>query len=389
MATGPRIAVVGLGSIGAMTLWQLARRGASVTGFEQYSPGHDRGAHGGETRIFRTAYLESPDYVPLLQRARVLWRELEQETGADLLYLGGVLTIGSGATPEMGNIRASVESYGLDVEELTPASARTRYPQHTFEDDDAVVLDRSAGLLRPELAVLHAGLRAETLGATVHRYTRVTAVEPDDRGVTVHSDSGEERFDHAVVSTGPWAMELLERLGYAPDTIHVRRPVQAWFPARDPALFRWDRCPVFIRLTPLHCYGLPAADGSGLKLGLSYDDNLPVDDPRALDPTVTMTELAKMRDVARRLLPQVHPEPVRVSAYMEGYTADQHALVGPLPGSDRVTVLAGFSGHGFKLAPAFGELGADSALGTADSRPIPQLDPSRPLDLPPDDLTVL
>ncbi|MQA78508.1 MAG: N-methyl-L-tryptophan oxidase [Streptosporangiales bacterium] len=389
MASGPRIAVVGLGSIGAMTSWQLARRGATVTGFEQYSPGHDRGAHGGETRIFRTAYLESPDYVPLLQRARALWRELEAETGADLLHLGGVLTIGSGATAEMGNIRTSVESYGLDVEELTPAAARSRYPQHTFEDDDAVVLDRDAGLLRPELAVLHAGLRAETLGATVHRYTRVTAVEPDDRGVVVRSDAGEERFDHAVVSTGPWAMELLERLGYAAGTIHVRRPVQAWFPARDPSLFRADRCPVFIRLTPLHCYGLPATDGSGLKLGLSYEDNLPVDDPRALDRTVTVAELEKFRDTARRLLPQVYPDPTRVSAYMEGYTADHHALVGRLPGSDRVTVLAGFSGHGFKLAPAFGELGADTALGAAGTPPIPQLDPARPLGPPPGDFTVL
>lgn len=88
-----------------------------------------------------------------------------------------------------------------------------------------MVLDRDAGLLRPERAVLHASLRAEALGATVRRYTRVTAVEPDAHGVVVRTDARAERFDHAVVSTGPWAMELLGQLGYAAG--HRPRPPPA------------------------------------------------------------------------------------------------------------------------------------------------------------------
>ena len=53
-----RVAVVGTGSMGAMALWQLARDGVDAIGFERYSPGHDQAAAGGESRIFRTAYLE-------------------------------------------------------------------------------------------------------------------------------------------------------------------------------------------------------------------------------------------------------------------------------------------------------------------------------------------
>ncbi|HSR26685.1 MAG TPA: FAD-dependent oxidoreductase, partial [Candidatus Eisenbacteria bacterium] len=36
------VIVVGAGTMGSMALWRLARRGASVVGLEQFSPGHDR-----------------------------------------------------------------------------------------------------------------------------------------------------------------------------------------------------------------------------------------------------------------------------------------------------------------------------------------------------------
>src|SRR3989442_14438459 len=80
--------------MGAMSAWRLAARGARVIGFERFRPGHDRGSSHGDTRIFRTAYFESPEYVPLLQRAHGLWRQLEKESGAELLTLTGGLALG-------------------------------------------------------------------------------------------------------------------------------------------------------------------------------------------------------------------------------------------------------------------------------------------------------
>src|SRR5260370_6546656 len=80
--------------MGALSAWQLAARGARVIGFERFRPGHDRGSSHGDTRIFRTAYFESPEDVPLLQRAHGLWRQLEKESGAELLTLTGGPAIG-------------------------------------------------------------------------------------------------------------------------------------------------------------------------------------------------------------------------------------------------------------------------------------------------------
>jgi sarcosine oxidase len=78
-----------------------------------------------------------------------------------------------------------------------------------------------------------------------------------------------------------------------------------------------------------------------------------------------------------RFLPGLIPGPVRVSAFMDGYTPDGHALVGPLPAAPNVWMLGGFSGHGFKLAPAIGEVAADLIRHGKTSLSIAHLDPGR------------
>ena len=45
--TDCKLAVVGLGSIGSMALWQASHLSDSVTGFEAASPAHGRSAVGG------------------------------------------------------------------------------------------------------------------------------------------------------------------------------------------------------------------------------------------------------------------------------------------------------------------------------------------------------
>ena len=51
--TDGKLAVIGLGGIGSMALWQASRLSDSVTGFEAASPAHGRSAVGGDTRLFR------------------------------------------------------------------------------------------------------------------------------------------------------------------------------------------------------------------------------------------------------------------------------------------------------------------------------------------------
>jgi sarcosine oxidase len=64
---------------------------------------------------------------------------------------------------------------------------------------------------------------------------------------------------------------------------------------------------------------------------------------------------------------------------MYSNTPDFHFLVGPVPGLDNVTVLGGFSGHGFKFAPVLGDIAADLATGGQTRYPIAIFEPKRAL----------
>ena len=67
---------------------------------------------------------------------------------------------------------------------------------------------------------------------------------------------------------------------------------------------------------------------------------------------------------------------VRKWCGLEAQGFDNVPLIGPVPGIGGLTVAAGFSGHGFAIAPAVGRSVADQLAG----RPTPELaslDPSR------------
>jgi sarcosine oxidase subunit beta len=68
--------------------------------------------------------------------------------------------------------------------------------------------------------------------------------------------------------------------------------------------------------------------------------------------------------VAREVYPPVAETKVaRGWAGLEAFTPDDLPVLGPVPGLEGVLVAAGFSGHGFALAPAVGDLLARLALG--------------------------
>ncbi len=206
------VAVIGVGTMGSMALWQLARAGVHAIGFEQWSPGHDQSAAGGESRIFRTAYQEGTAYVPLLLRAHDLWRELEAESGFDLFTACGCLMIGPLEHDDLRRILTSARTYQVPHQVLDHRELTERYPQFRFLPGDSAVLDQRAGVLRPEFAVAAAARRAEELGATVLSGTRVQAVESSGSGIVVRTDGRDYRVGQAILAPGPWLHRLVPSL---------------------------------------------------------------------------------------------------------------------------------------------------------------------------------
>ena len=81
--------------MGSSAAFHLARRGVRVLALEQFELAHDQGSSHGYTRIMRHAYYNAPGYVPLVQRAQTLWRELEGISGEKLFIHTGGLSLGT------------------------------------------------------------------------------------------------------------------------------------------------------------------------------------------------------------------------------------------------------------------------------------------------------
>lgn len=372
-----KVGVIGVGTMGSMVMWQLARNGiTSVIGFEQFNIGHDRSAAGGESRAFRTAYLEGSEYIPLLIDSYQQWRELEQDTNTDLLTLTGGLTIGKPEEAAMKNMIQCVHDFELDHEILDWKQAKTYYPQHMLTPDEIIILDRKSGFLRPELAVLTAARRAEELGAAILRNTSVQSIEPHSAGVRVYAGDRIYEFEKVVVTAGPWLNQLLPIYN---DNFEVNRLLLSWFTSKKIKSFYPNQFPIFVHLTDdINLFGVPTVDGNTVKVAkVSSNGEGAVADPDAMDRNVQSEDVEQIIQGVKNYLPGLIPEPVRVTAYMDGYTTDHHSIAGFAPKQDNLLVFGGFSGHGFKLAPVMGKIALELLTSGKSNYAVQHLDPNR------------
>jgi sarcosine oxidase len=372
------VGVVGLGAIGSCALWRVAAQDTPVLGFEQFYPGHPYGSSHGLTRLYRLAALEGPQYVPLGQLALNLWHQLEAENNATVLTTTGGLNIGSPDSEVIRGTLESVQKFDLPHEVLTAGELRTRFPQHAVTDAEVAVIDPSAGVLRPERGINAAIASAEKRNARVVRNVRVTGIEPDADGVTVHTEARSFRVGELVVAAGAWTQKLLP----APEfSHHVKRVVMSWFQPRDneAATFAPEVFPVFVRDVPdtdTGAWGVPAVDGPLVKIGPeTYADH--EDDPDNIDRAIYASDTAGVSEYVRRYLPGLDPQPVKVQPCMIAPSQDDHFILGRHESLPHVVLAGGLGGHGFKYATAIGEVAASLATGAGSPVPIGTFTPDR------------
>lgn len=357
------LAVIGLGGVGAFVARAAARAGARVIGFEQRWPAHPGGSSHGESRVWRHAYFEHPDYVPLLRFSSADFGALELESGAALLQRCGVLVAGPpGSEIVAGCLRAAGE-HALPVEALDAAGLRARAPALAIGDDWSGVFEADGGFVRPEAAVDAALRVAARGGAVLQTGVAVSGLAEDDTGVTVQTPHGTHRARAVVVCAGAWTAALLPALS---GLLRVTRQVQGWF-SPDGAAADPDRLP---------CWLLDRGAGQRLVYGIPCDPLRPgprrakiavhgsdTDLDPAADPRLcTPADHAALAAVRAAHAPGISGPLVdaRVCAYT--MTPDEHFVLDRPPGARRVVVVAGLSGHGFKLTPALGAAAAGLAL---------------------------
>jgi sarcosine oxidase len=361
--------VVGLGAMGSAALYQLAKRGAKVIGLDRFTPPHTMGSSHGETRITRQAVGEGRDYVPLVIDSHRIWRELEAETGEQLLNACGVLVMapGVGETSHHGKpdfVARSTDAaraFSITHEVLSGKEVADRFPQFLgLEGNEKAYYEPGGGYVMPERCV-HAQLtRAKQLGAAIRANAEVLSITQTGAGVRVETTAGTYEAGQVIVSAGAWNAHLLgapfDRL------LTVTRQVLHWFELEDTSAYRAN-APVFIWMHGAtdvdYLYGFPPLPGDRrLKVATEqYETSTTAD---TIDRGVDPAESAKFyRDHVHRRMAGVTPRVVQAAACLYTVTPDRGFIIDRHPGQDRVFVISACSGHGFKHSAGVGNVVAE------------------------------
>ena len=370
--------VIGLGAIGSATLLQLARRGQRVLGLDRWDPPHAWGSTHGDTRITRCAIGEGEQYVPLVLRSHEIWREIEAESGENLLnQCGAMILAPAGSTAvvhgKAGFVRRTItaaQRFGIPHEVLAPGEAMRRFPQFRLRGDEVVYYEPGGGYVRPEACVGAQLLLARKQGAEIRPNTPVGAITRDGAGVRVETAAGASLLAAEVVlAAGAWSPGLAG-VSLAPH-MAVTRQVLHWFPPTDPAAFAPGRCPVYIwtygDTAEEGFYGFPVPPGTeGVKIAMEQYRAV-VTDPDHLEREVTAAEVAHMHAAhLEARMPGLLPQALRSVVCPYTTTRDGDFLVSRAPENDRVLLVSACSGHGFKHSAGLGEAVAEMVTGAAD-----------------------
>jgi sarcosine oxidase len=371
------VAVIGLGAAGAATLYQLARRGVRAVGIDRFSPPHVYGSTHGDTRITREAIGEGEAYTPLVRRSHAIWRELEAETGADLLTQCGGLIIEAAGGGAAGHHRheflastiACANRYHVKHELLSAADVAGRFPQFALDGDESAYFEPTAGFVRPERCVEAQLTVAARLGAEIRREERVLAVEPSGSGVLVRTDRGAVDAGRVVLAVGPWVRDFVERKQLR--LFAVYRQVMAWFELRPDAIDHTPGAmPVFIwGLSDGNAfYGLPAIDGTReVKVATEQLDTTTGADEASLEVDPDEPRVLYDTLIARRL-PGLSERCLRTARCLYTVTPDANFVIDDHPDIDGVLLVSPCSGHGFKHSAGLGEAIAQRiTTGTSDA----------------------
>jgi len=353
----PSIVIVGGGLVGLSAAFHARRAEprARVTVLERARVGDAAsGASAAGVRVMGRAPAERALALESLSRWPELDRELEGKTG--YRRSGGLrVALDEAGWAEARATLAEQRAAGVPLELADADGARRLAPGISLECRGGVhcVIDGQA----EALATVHAfAAAARRVGVRIEEGVVATAVVLEAARVAAVTcgDGSPVACDVAIVAGGAWTAPLLAKVG-------ARLPLRG----RGLQMLLTDAAPA--SLTPVvGCFGRPLslkqlADGAYL-IGGGWPARIPNEAVNRWE--VLPESVSGSLEVARAVYPPLAARAVTRSwAGIEAFTPDDLPVLGPVPGVGGLLVAAGFSGHGFALVPALGDVLARLALG--------------------------
>ncbi len=358
------VIVVGAGVQGASLAFHLARRGASVIVLERESVA--AGATGRSSGFVRMHYdLESESRLAWLSFPYFRsWSEMVGAGDCGFVKTGFLHVMPEALAPRMRANVAMQQRLGIPARVVEPDEIARLVPGAVTADLAVGAYEPESGYADPSGTAAGFLAAARDRGARLINGTHVTAIAADgDRVIGVDTDRGRFAAPAVAIAVGAWAAELARTAG-------VDLPVQAW--RHETAYFglpsgHGPDFPIVIDEVngvyfrpegrDLMLVGLEGRN----EVGGSPDRPLAVSGPASIEDMIG-------RVCAR--VPWMTDGTFRTAhGGQDGITPDQRPILGRA-GPAGLVLACGFSGTGFKTAPAIGaclaELILDGQTTTAD-----------------------
>jgi sarcosine oxidase len=337
------------------------------------------------------AYSNTLD-VQLLQRSVERWRTIEEEwrrlldeplsAAPQLIFPVGCLVIGAPDQPFISSTLASVRRHELAHTVFDAPSLQQRHPEFHLAAEEIAILEHEAGYLDAERSWQACLDIATAHGAEVRFNEQVQHWQQlDDGTVEVRATGGRVyRTRRLVLTVGAWASQLFGSEYAWP--LEIRKSTCMWFRPSTLASSAWrpfSQSPAYIwAMAGQSLYGFPRHPelAESVKVGgrpLQKEPSASYSTPESVERAWTDENVEMMREMIRTRLPTLNGELHRGETCLTTNTPSSDFLIAPHPRAPHVILVSACSGHGFKFAPAIGEIVAEMCTHPQPSSFSPEL----------------
>ncbi len=309
--------------------------------------------------------------IRMMKRSVEIWKNLEEELGVDVNFRQTGYLFLLYNEKEVKDFKKNVElqnKFGVPSRIITPEEAREIVPSLNMEGVIAAAWNHTDGKANPFKAVFAYANAAKKLGVKIYEYTMAKDIKLENGSIKeVVTDRGVIKTRRVINAANGWAKLLNEKIG-------VNIPIEPYKHQgiKTEPIKQGQIEPMVVSFKHDGVYMTQEADQGGviggyaLKYGPTFD----------ITPTYEF-----LRGVSYRFS-QIIPalKYVNVIRIWGGYyaeTPDGNAAIGKIKEIDDYYIAAGFSGHGFMLSPAVGEMMAELVVNGKTDKPIWFYDPYR------------
>ncbi len=356
--------VIGGGVVGAATAFNLKKLGCDRVMLME----RDQTCSGGTAKscaIVRTHYSIPTNTQLAVQSLGILanFKEALGHDEADCNWINSGYLILAPEGPTADSLTANLAmqtDHGAETRPISRADALELHPLLNLDDIAAIGYEPLSGYADPSRTTYSYVRAALDLGVELKRFRAALGLMRDgDKVVGVETYAEDFPAGKVICAMGPWSGRLAEWTGLD-IPLEISRHTVLTFIGDE----RYDpETPIVKDLTTGNKMYFRPTTGGAVLVGTG-DHGEPIETLDEVDTAVAMDFVAHQGGQINHRMSGFAD--CHLGATWHGpydITPDWNPVLGAVPERDGLIIAYGFSGHGFKLAPALGKVLAQTALG--------------------------